>query len=49
MSTIDSQPNYFGDDELPFDKKDAYEQLNGIMIYELPEFEKYYKKSDTRQ
>lgn len=47
METIDSQPNYFGDDELPFDKKDAYEQLNGIMIYELPEFEKYYKKSDT--
>lgn len=47
MTTIDSQPNYFGDDELPFDKKDAYEQLNGIMIYELPEFEKYYKKSDT--
>lgn len=47
MATIDSQPNYFGDDELPFDKKDAYEQLNGIMIYELPEFEKYYKKSDT--
>ena len=47
MPSIDSQPNYFGDDELPFDKKDAYEQLNGIMIYELPEFEKYYKKSDT--
>lgn len=47
MQTIDSQPNYFGDDELPFDKKDAYEQLGGIMIYELPEFEKYYKKSDT--
>lgn len=47
MSTIDSQPNYFGDDELPFDKKDAYEQLGGIMIYELPEFEKYYKKSDA--
>lgn len=47
MTTIDSQPNYYGDDELPFDKKDAYEQLNGIMIYELPEFEKYYKKSDT--
>lgn len=47
METIDSQPNFFGDDELPFDKKDAYEQLNGIMIYELPEFEKYYKKSDT--
>ena len=21
METIDSQPNYFGDDELPFDKK----------------------------
>lgn len=47
MSTIDSQPNFFGDDELPFDKKDAYEQLGGIMIYELPEFEKYYKKSDA--
>jgi predicted P-loop ATPase len=47
MTQIDSQPNYYGDDELPFDKKDAYEQLNGIMIYELPEFEKYYKKSDT--
>jgi predicted P-loop ATPase len=47
MTTIDSQPNFYGDDELPFDKKDAYEQLNGIMIYELPEFEKYYKKSDT--
>lgn len=47
MTTIDTQPNYFGDDELPFDKKDAYEQLGGIMIYELPEFEKYYKKSDA--
>lgn len=47
MSNIDVQPNYFGDDELPFDKKDAYEQLGGIMIYELPEFEKYYKKSDA--
>jgi putative DNA primase/helicase len=47
MTKIDSQPNYYGDDELPFDKKDAYEQLNGIMVYELPEFEKYYKKSDT--
>lgn len=47
MAQIDSQPNYYGDDELPFDKKDAYEQLGGIMIYELPEFEKYYKKSDT--
>jgi len=47
MSYIDSQPNFFGDDELPFDKKDAYEQLGGIMIYELPEFEKYYKKSDA--
>lgn len=47
MTQIDSHPNYFGDDELPFDKKDAYEQLGGIMIYELPEFEKYYKKSDT--
>ena len=47
MTKIDSQPNFYGDDELPFDKKDAYEQLNGIMIYELPEFEKYYKKSDT--
>lgn len=47
MTQIDSQPNFFGDDELPFDKKDAYEQLGGIMIYELPEFEKYYKKSDT--
>jgi len=47
METIDSQPNFFGDDELPFDKKDAYEQLGGIMIYELPEFEKYYKKSDA--
>lgn len=47
MAGIDTQPNFFGDDELPFDKKDAYEQLGGIMIYELPEFEKYYKKSDT--
>jgi putative DNA primase/helicase len=47
METIDSQPNFFSDDELPFDKKDAYEQLNGTMIYEMPEFEKYYKKSDT--
>ena len=47
MANIDIQPNYFGDDELPFDKKDAYEQLGGIMIYELPEFEKYYKKSDA--
>jgi putative DNA primase/helicase len=47
MTQIDSQPNFYGDDELPFDKKDAYEQLGGIMIYELPEFEKYYKKSDT--
>lgn len=47
MTQIDSQPNFFGDDELPFDKKDAYEQLGGIMIYELPEFEKYYKKSDA--
>lgn len=47
MTKIDSEPNFFGDDELPFDKKDAYEQLGGIMIYELPEFERYYKKSDT--
>jgi predicted P-loop ATPase len=47
MTQIDNQPNFYGDDELPFDKKDAYEQLGGIMIYELPEFEKYYKKSDT--
>ncbi len=47
MAQIDSHPNYFGDDELPFEKKDAYEQLGGIMIYELPEFEKYYKKSDA--
>jgi len=47
MVDIDSQPNYFGDDELPFEKKDAYEQLSGIMVYELPEFEKYYKKSDA--
>ena len=47
MPQIDSQPNFYSDDELPFDKKDAYEQLGGIMIYELPEFEKYYKKSDT--
>lgn len=47
MTQIDSQPNFFGDDELPFDKKDAYEQLGGIMVYELPEFEKYYKKSDA--
>jgi len=47
MTQIDSHPNFFGDDELPFDKKDAYEQLGGIMIYEMPEFEKYYKKSDA--
>jgi predicted P-loop ATPase len=47
MGNIDTQPNFFGDDELPFDKKDAYEQLGGIMVYELPEFEKYYKKSDA--
>lgn len=47
MPQIDSQPNFYSDDELPFEKKDAYEQLGGIMIYELPEFEKYYKKSDT--
>jgi predicted P-loop ATPase len=47
MTHIDSQPNFFGDDELPFDKKDAYEQLGGIMIYEMPEFEKYYRKSDA--
>lgn len=47
MTQIDSHKNFFGDDELPFDRKDAYEQLGGIMIYELPEFEKYYKKSDT--
>jgi predicted P-loop ATPase len=47
MTQIDNQPNFYGDDELPFDKKDAYEQLGGIMVYELPEFEKYYKKSDT--
>lgn len=47
MPGIDIQPNFFSDDELPFDKKDAYEQLGGIWIFELPEFEKYYKRTDV--